>query len=102
MALKSDGTVWAWGDNEFGQLGDGTTIVSIIPVQIPGLNGVIALAAGRNHTVALKSDGTVWAWGFNAYGQLGDGTTTDRHTPVQVSGLSGVTSLSRAVITRWP
>ena len=102
MALKSDGTVWAWGDNGYGQLGDGTTTDRTTPVQVSGLSGVTAIAAGCYHTVALKSDGTVWAWGYNGYGQLGDGTTTQRTTPVQVSGLYGShRHCRRRRITRW-
>ena len=87
VALKNDGTVWAWGRNNYGQLGDGTTTDSDTPVQAGGsspLSGIIAIAAGESHTLALKNDGTVWAWGRNYYGQLGDGTTTDSDTPVQV------------------
>ncbi|MDC3959229.1 hypothetical protein KEG38_35575 [Polyangium jinanense] len=94
VALKSDGTVWAWGWNGNGQLGDGTTLERHTAVQVSGLGGVIAVAAGASYTVALKSDGTVWAWGFNQFGQLGDGTTTERHTPVQVSGLGGVAAVA--------
>jgi alpha-tubulin suppressor-like RCC1 family protein len=94
VALKSDGTVWAWGYNTYGQLGDGTNTNRITPVQVSGLSGVTAIAAGYYDTVALKSDGTVWAWGWNGYGQLGDGTATNRTTPVQVSGLSGVTAIA--------
>ena len=80
VALKSDGTVWAWGYNDEGQLGDGITTGRTTPVQVSSLSGVTAIAAGYRHTVALKSDGTVWAWGYNEYGQLGDGTRTDRIT----------------------
>ena len=63
LALKSDGTVWAWGQNERGQLGDGTTSNRSTPVQVSNLTGVIAIAAGDSQSLALKSDGTVWAWG---------------------------------------
>jgi alpha-tubulin suppressor-like RCC1 family protein len=94
VALRQDGTVWAWGDNSLGQLGDGTNTPPTSPVQVQGLSGVTALAANGLHTVALRQDGTVWAWGFNFSGQLGDGTTTDRTSPVQVPGLSGVTALA--------
>ena len=94
VVLKSDGTVWAWGDNSYGELGDGTTMPRPAPVQVSGLTGVTAIAAGCQHTVALKSDGTVWAWGDNYYGELGDGTTTQRLTPVQVPGLTGVTAIA--------
>src|SRR6185312_15197966 len=96
LALKSDGTVWAWGSNTSGQLGDGTTTQRAAPVQVTGLSGVTAIAAGSNHSLAVKSDGTVWAWGTNAAGQLGDGTTgaTPHPTPAQVPGLSGVTAIA--------
>jgi hypothetical protein len=89
LALKPDGSLWAWGDNRHGQLGDGTTARST-PVQV--LTGVAAVSAGTWHTLALKTDGSLWAWGWNGVGQLGDGTTTDRLTPVQV--LSGVAAVS--------
>jgi alpha-tubulin suppressor-like RCC1 family protein len=94
IALKSDSTVWAWGSNSFGQLGDGTTIDSSTPVQVSGLTGVTAIAGRDSHTIALKNDGTVWTWGDNRSGQLGDGTTTQRTTPVQVSGLTGVIAIA--------
>ncbi len=90
LALKGDGTVWAWGDNEFGQLGDGTTTDRAEPVQVQGIQDVVAVACANYRSLALKSDGTVWAWGDNEFGQLGDGTTTDQTTPVQVPGLTGV------------
>jgi len=94
LAVKSDGTVWAWGDNSVGQLGDTTTTNRSAPVQVSGLTGVIAVAGGGTHSLAVKSDGTVWAWGYNNYGQLGDTTTTNRNTPVQVSGLTGVIAVA--------
>ena len=92
--LKSDGTVWAWGANASGQLGDGTGIDKLTPVQVGGLSNVIAVAAGSFHTLALKSDGKVWAWGQNTYGQTGGKSTMDKLTPVQVSGLSGVVAIA--------
>src|SRR3990167_9473446 len=88
LALKSDGTVWAWGWNGYGQLGDGTTTIRKTPVQVSGLSGIIDMAGGVGHGLALRSDGTVWAWGRNSDGQLGDGTGTERWTPVQVSNLN--------------
>jgi alpha-tubulin suppressor-like RCC1 family protein len=83
-ALKSDGTVWTWGCNERGELGDGTWIDKSTPVQVKGLSDVIFITARDYHNAALKSDGTVWTWGWNINGQLGDNTTTDRNVPVQV------------------
>lgn len=84
LALKDDGTVWAWGFNDTGQLGDGTTTDRNTPVQVSALSDIAAIAAGYDHSLALKSDGTVWAWGYNYDGQLGDGTTYNRNIPVQV------------------
>src|SRR5438477_389666 len=74
IALKQDGTVWTWGYNGYGQLGDGTTTQRVIPVQVSSLSGMTGVAAGLYFSLALKSDGTVWAWGNNTNGQLGDGT----------------------------
>lgn len=89
VALKDDGTVWTWGSNSNGQLGDGNTTLSNIPVKVVGLPdvvlpGMIAIAAGYDYTVALGSDNTVWTWGSNSNGQLGDGTTDDKLNPIQV------------------
>jgi alpha-tubulin suppressor-like RCC1 family protein len=94
IALKSDGTVVAWGDNSYGQLGDGTTTKRFSPVVVPGLTGVVSVAAGGSHSLALKSDGTVMAWGANSVGQLGDGTTTQRNNPGSVPGLTEVVAVS--------
>jgi alpha-tubulin suppressor-like RCC1 family protein len=86
LALKSDGTIWAWGSNSFGQLGDGTTINRITAVQASGLTAGALTAAGYFHSLVRKTDGTIWAWGSNLRGQLGDGTTTDRLIPVHGVG----------------
>ncbi|MGH2331147.1 RCC1 domain-containing protein [Thermoanaerobacter mathranii] len=86
LAVSSN-TIWAWGLNNYGQLGDGTTTNGYTPVQVKGLSDVVAVSAGQYHSLALKSDGTVWAWGYNGDGELGDGTTTNRYTPVQVQNL---------------
>src|SRR6266568_3249689 len=100
LALKSDGTVWAWGNNGNGQLGDNTTTERHAPVEVVGsggsgnLTGITAIAAGGAHSLALKSDGTVWAWGWNLNGQLGDNTTTDRDAPVEVVGAGGSGNLT--------
>ena len=93
-ALKNDGTVWAWGWNYYGQLGDGTSADSNTPVQVGGLSGATHVTVGSYHTAALKSDGTAWAWGDNQFGQLGDGTDTATNTPVRVSGIASVKKVS--------
>ncbi|MBO7743100.1 hypothetical protein I8J29_02755 [Paenibacillus sp. MWE-103] len=90
LAVKSDGTVWSWGQNQFGALGDGSTTARYTPVQVQGLSSVIDVAAGERHSLALKSDGTVWGWGSNESGELGDGSMKNRYTPVQVQGIDSV------------
>lgn len=90
LAIKTDGTLWAWGANSKGQLGDGTTTNSLSPKYIG--SGFAVVAAGGYHSVALKTDGSLWAWGYNAVGQLGDRTVTDRLVPKQVD--SGYTAIA--------
>jgi alpha-tubulin suppressor-like RCC1 family protein len=92
--VKDDGTVWAWGNNNNGQLGDGSVTGKSTPVQISGLSNIISVAAGSGHTAALKNDGTVWAWGNNSNGQLGDGSMASRNTPAQINGLSSMTAIA--------
>jgi alpha-tubulin suppressor-like RCC1 family protein len=82
LALKSDGTVWAFGMNQFGKLGDGTTNARNTPGLVSGLSGVTAVSAGTSHSLALKSDGSVWAMGDNYWGQLGNGTILSTKVPV--------------------
>ncbi|WP_295451380.1 CARDB domain-containing protein [uncultured Thiodictyon sp.] len=90
LAIKIDGSLWTWGYNKFGQLGDGTTTDRSSPLQV--LTGVAAVATGGyGHALAIKTDGSLWAWGENTYGQLGDGTHTTRLVPVPV--MSGVVAI---------
>jgi len=99
IALKSDGTVWTWGLNNWGELGNNTLNNSDVPVQVLGpggvgyLTGIKSIMGGETHNVAVKSDGTVWAWGWNTMDQLGDGNTTESNVPVQVSNLTNIVSL---------
>ena len=98
IALKSDGTVWTWGYNFNGQLGDGTNTHRYRPVQITSLKGIVQVTAGNYHSVALKSDGTVWAWGYNGYGQLGDNTTTSTSAPIQVKDTNSTSGFLQGVV----
>src|SRR5206468_4203958 len=100
LAVTSSGGALAWGQNSWGQLGDGTSTQRPVPFQVTvvggaPLTGVAAVAGGSDHSLALKSDGTVMAWGYNyPNGQIGDGTTTQRLNAVAVSNLSGVSRIA--------
>ena len=103
LAIKSDGSLWAWGDNEYGQLGDGTITVwdhikneyianndTSEPIKI--MDDVTAVSAGGYHSLAIKSDGSLWVWGDNEYGQLGDGKMENTPTPAKI--MDDVTAVS--------
>lgn len=85
LALTSSGTVWSWGSDSYGQLGDGGTSDGSVPVQVPNLGGISEISAGSDHSLALRTDGNVFAWGDNDDGQLGDGTTSSISTPERIS-----------------
>ena len=93
LALAADGSLYAWGDNHYGQLGDGSTVNRSTPVRVALPAGVtaVAMAAGYDHSLALGSDGQLYAWGSNASGQLGDYTTVNRRSPVRARLPAGVT-----------
>ncbi len=84
VGIKNDGTLWAWGDNKYGQLGDGTNVKQTSPTLISTMQDWKAVFAGQAHTLAIKNDGTLWAWGLNDFGQLGDGTTINKNLPIQI------------------
>jgi hypothetical protein len=84
MLIKADGSIWAWGANSSGQLGDGTLLNRDLPIQVGSATNWVAVAAGGAHTVALQSDRTLWTWGANDSGQLGDGTFQSRNSPLRV------------------
>jgi gliding motility-associated-like protein len=94
IAIKIDGTLWAWGSNIVGQLGDGTTVAKDIPTQIGTATDWKIANAGTYHTLAIKTDGTLWAWGSNIYGQLGDGTTVEKDMPTQIGTDNNWASIS--------
>jgi alpha-tubulin suppressor-like RCC1 family protein len=84
MAIKTNGTLWAWGSNSLGQLGDGTTTNKNIPTQIGTATDWKIVAGGLDHSLAIKNNGTLWAWGNNSSGQLGNGSTTRSTIPIQI------------------
>jgi len=88
LALQSAGTIMAWGENFEGELGNGTTTSSDVPVKVSGISEASAVSAGDEFSLAQLKGGTVKAWGYNGYGQLGNGTTTSSDTPVTVSGIT--------------
>lgn len=96
MALTESGTVWAWGRNDQGQLGNGSTSDSAVPVQVSGLTDVVAVSAGSFHSLAVKANGEVFSWGENTDGQLGLGTADylPHVTPTRVPGLVNVSTVA--------
>jgi alpha-tubulin suppressor-like RCC1 family protein len=93
-ALRAQGSVFCWGANTHGQLGNGTTTDRTTPTAVLNLTGVVAVTSGLAHTCALRGNGTVLCWGENSNGQLGNGSTTDHSTPVLVSGLNDAVSIA--------
>ena len=95
-AIKTDNTLWSWGHNEDGKLGDGTTVNKSSPVQIGALTDWESVSAGDYHSLAIKTDNTLWAWGAASVGRLGDGTTTAKSSPVQIGALTDWAQVSAA------
>jgi len=93
-AIKTDGTLWAWGAGTTGQLGLGNTTAYSSPKQVGSLTNWLQISAGYYNNAAIKTDGTLWAWGRNDYGQLGDGTTVNKSSPVQIGALTTWASVS--------
>ena len=94
MMAKTDGSVWSFGYNVYGQIGDGSSVNRALPTDVNSVRNIVSTYAGGAHSVVVKNDGTVWAWGQNEMGQVGDGTTINRSMPVMVTNLSGVLSLA--------
>lgn len=94
VALKHDGTVWAWGNGSYVGLGSGTS-TQYVPVQVTSLSGIDDIATGESHSLALKNDGTVWAWGSGGSGRLGNASTNFQYTPVQASTATGLANVKQ-------
>ncbi len=94
LLVKENGSLWSWGYNACGQLGDGTTIDNNTPVPLTSLTDTKTIAAGYCHSLAVKKDGTAWSWGDNTYGQLGDGTTVQQDTPVAITSLADIKAVA--------
>ena len=94
MELTSSRGIYAWGGNQYGELGDYTRLDSASPVPVPNLTNVIQIASGRNHSLAIDRSGALWAWGANESGQLGIGSFADASGPVMVSGLGSATMVA--------
>lgn len=96
-ALKKDNTIWSWGANKLGQLGNGGAFFIVKPIQVEGLDDVKQVSAAKDFTAAVKNDGTLWMWGSNSSGQLGNGTRENSYTPVQVKGISDVEKVAAGI-----
>lgn len=99
LSIRNDGTLWAWGDNAVGELGNGTLSPTSQPTQVminatTPLTGIVAIAAGTQESFAIDNQGNVWAWGLNTSSQLGTGGTTNVLYPVEVSGLTGAVAVA--------
>lgn len=96
LALTSDGQVYAWGNNNYGQLGDGTTTGRTVPVRVPGLVDIVDVAAGLSHSLAAGYNGAVYAWGTNSHGELGIGGAEleSSSTPLVVKGITGAVQVA--------
>jgi alpha-tubulin suppressor-like RCC1 family protein len=100
VAVRQDGSVYTWGENDHGALGRSTCTLPyssgtcVRPEKVTGLPAIVAVAAGTHHTLALAADGRVFAWGLNAWGQLGDGTETSRSAPAAVVGLTNIVAIA--------
>jgi alpha-tubulin suppressor-like RCC1 family protein len=100
LALGRDRKIWAWGDDEFGQVGDGATSARFVPVHLAQPTGVTQIGAGPRHSLAVRSDRTLWAWGLNESGELGNGHAGGHNAvPGQIPGLTGVVWASMGTAT---
>ena len=96
-SLKSDGSMWTWGDNTYGELGDNTLDNKSSPVLVVGNHSFVEVSAGGYHTTARKADGSTWTWGYNSDGQLGDNTIDNKSSPVLVVGNHSFATLHKLI-----
>jgi alpha-tubulin suppressor-like RCC1 family protein len=97
LALKANGTLWAWGANGLGQLGDSSNINSLSPIMVSNNSDFVSISAGGNHNMALKANGTLWVWGSGNRGQMGNGSTNNLWVPTKMQvdpALPGWTMIS--------
>ena len=94
VSLQSDGSLWAWGGNAFGQLGDDSTTDRLSPAHIGTATDWVVGGGGGYHSLALRGPGTLWSWGYNSNSQLGDDSSADSHVPKQVGVDTGWTAVS--------
>ena len=85
LAIRTDGSLWAWGVNSFGQLGDSSFDPRNYPVKVGTITSWAMVSAGRYHSLGIRTDGTLWAWGANSFGQLGDYSNSNRNSPVPIT-----------------
>jgi alpha-tubulin suppressor-like RCC1 family protein/outer membrane protein assembly factor BamB len=97
-ALRLNGTIWTWGDNDFGQLGIGGSNNMVFPTQVGFDNGWAEVRAGGNHTLARRADGTIWGWGRNEFGQLGMGNTNTVRSPAQIGTATNWVAISAGAV----
>jgi len=93
LALRSDGSVWSWGTNQFGEMGISNLTCNYYPMRVVGVSNVSKISAGEVHSLAIETNGTVWAWGDNSGGELGN-TNGNSPVPVQVAGITNPVSVS--------
>ena len=94
LALRSDGTVWAWGTNQVGEIGLGTNTLVLWPTRIAGITNAVSISASSLHSLAVQSNGTVWAWGLNGDGRLGNGNFNTASNPVAVTRITNAIMVS--------
>ena len=101
IAVKTNGTMWTWGQGQFGQLGHGTTAGTNAPTQVAGFTNVVAVTAGIYHSAALDANGRLWTWGYNGMGQLGNGTTTNTSSPQMLTTISNIVAIADMTLSHF-